>query len=222
MVPAPNVIVLSGPAGSGKDSIARYLVDQHGWALHSLSGPMKRFVGDLCGFTDEQLYGRSSARNAADERWARPCPACLAAARCCPSAVEGCVGPVNDNSPRRILCLLGEEYLRQMIHPDALTMRARPDIERLLGAGRRVVVNDGRHRNDRNNLREWFGAARVDVRNRCRKVVDEPWRRHWSELDLPSDDEVEHVINVDERWPFAGLPRLVDGMLAAIAMPRQI
>lgn len=225
---AAKLIVLSGEAGAGKDSVADFLAEKHGWVKFSLSAPMKRFCGDMFGFTDEQLYGPSSARNAPDPRWARPCPKCDATGTATYSFSAGggdsvtktvcpdCAGArkINDNSPRRILMLMGEEFLRQMIHVDALTMWAEPEIGALMKSGKNVVVNDARNDNDRNNLHHWLGAKRVDVRSvRTLSKEKTGWRTHISENRQPTDEQVEYVIQNDGSWPFPELPQLVGTML---------
>lgn len=222
-----RLIVLSGDAGAGKDSLADILEDR-GWKRYSLAGPLKRFAGDMFGFTDEQLYGPSSARNAPDPRWARTCPRCsgngMRAAAIGPVIVanrvfcEDCegTGKINDNSPRRVLQLLGEEYLRQMIHVDALTMRARPDLEAMLARGESIVVNDARNDNDRNNLHAWLGACRVDVRTARKPRKKEKWRMHLSEMRKATDDQLEYIVQNDEEWPFPSLTSRVDEMLARL------
>ena len=210
-----RLIVLSGEAGAGKDSLAKLLVDEFDWTLYSLAGPLKRFAADMFGFTDEQLYGPSSFRNAPDPRWARPCSTCAGTGKVygtdhphwCAKVEGGMPGKLNDNSPRRVLQLLGEEYLRQMIHPDALTIRARLDIEMALDAGESVVINDARNPNDRDNLHAWLGAVRVDVRSERTKEVkpNSAWRQHSSEQRQPTDADVEYVLQNDEEWPFRTL-----------------
>lgn len=221
------LIVLSGEAGAGKDSVAKILVEKHGWELFSLSAPMKRFAEDMFGFSKEQLYGPSSARNAPDPRWARPCPNCGATGLVThrntgdPTPCPDCQsGKINDNSARRILQLMGEEFLRQMIHIDALTMRARPELEALLNRPtcKGIVVNDARHDNDRNNLHNWLGAHRVDVRAPNKKADGAEWRKHVSELSRPVDADLEFIINNDEQWPFHGLSDLVTAMLSAFGI----
>lgn len=230
-----KLILLSGTAGSGKDSTARLLIEHHGWVLHSLAGPMKRFAADMFGFTDEQLHGPSKFRNEPDPRWARPCPRCTGSGdlregdsltmevkftkggcRACDGA-----GRIDDNSPRRILQLMGEEFLRQMIHPDVLTIRAVPEIQEMLRRGRKVVVNDARNDNDRDNLHLWLGGHRVDVRTDRVKLPTptSTWRCHVSEHRQPSNDSVEHVIHQgDERWPFPSLPAKVEEMLRCLSL----
>jgi hypothetical protein len=215
-----KLIVLSGEAGAGKDSVAKILVENHGFWLYSLASPLKRFAEDMFGFTQEQLYGPSHSRNAPDPRWARPCLACNQSGKMFghsePHQLCGGTGQINDNSPRRVLQLLGEEYLRQMIHVDALTRRARPDIDKMLRMGTSVVVNDARNDNDRINLQAWLGAHRVDVRTPVSKDDGAEWRKHKSELSRPTDDQLEYVLMNEEEYPFPSLPKLVSDMLASL------
>lgn len=230
----PRLIVLSGEAGAGKDSVSDVLVARHGFVAYSLAAPLKRFLKDMFGFTDEQLYGRSSARNEPDPRWARPCPRCGASGTVtytfsagggdCETR-SGChdcagTGTIDDNSVRRIGQLLGKEFLRDMVHPDALTIRARPEIAALLDDGQSVVVNQARFSNDRDNLRRWLGADRVHVHSPSKASVPidarPAWRRHDSETDQPDPSEVEHVLVNDGEHPFPRLPGLVAGMLDSL------
>lgn len=226
----PYLIVLSGDAGAGKDSVAKILVETRGWQLYSLAGPLKRFAYDLFGFTEEQLYGPSSARNEPDPRWKRPCKVCKGSGKrsayyavaALPRLVtcEPCEGQgkINDNSPRRILQLLGEEWLREMIHPDALTMRAVPDIAAFLKDGAKIVVNDARNDNDRDNMFYWMNASRVDVRTDKKRKLrkGDEWRTHKSEMRKAKDSDVEYILRNDEVWPFPTLGDKVDAMLKEI------
>jgi hypothetical protein len=223
----PMLIVLSGEAGAGKDSVAKILQEGHSFVLFSLSAPLKRFAEDMFGFTKEQLYGPSSARNAPDPRWARPCVKCAATGyyetEVCYTVIRtrcfecSGTGVANDNSPRRVLQLLGSEYMRDMIHPDALTIRARPDIEAIMACGHPVVVNDARYQNDRDNLHAWLGARRVHVTAPGKEKGHAEWRQHRSERDQPDLQQVEHVLENPEEWPFPGLAERVERMLAALA-----
>ncbi len=235
-----RLIVLSGEAGAGKDSVAKVL-EQLKWKPYSLAAPLKRFGQDMFGFSDEQCYGPSHFRNAPDPRWNRPCPRCKATGKrptyyCVPAPSPACVPPnytgwcdceeckgtgkINDNSPRRVFQLLGEEYLRQMIHVDALTIRARPELWSMLelvklGEFSGIVVTDARNDNDRDNLHEWLGACRVDIRTGRATPGEKPaWRKHVSENRQPTDADVEYILRNDEEWPFPSLPARVDAMLA--------
>lgn len=227
-----HFIVLSGEAGAGKDSLANILVGEHGYVKLSLAFDMKVFCMNVFGWTHEQVFGKSSLRNEPDPRWARPCPNCMPSTRgrvprpdrivCrnpddwieCPSC-RG-TGQINDNSPRRVLQLLGDEWARQMIHPDILTMAIAPTLERRLVNGERIVIIDARFENDRTNLRSWFGARLVDVRYAgARQPKDDgaAWRQHGSERSRPTDDLVDYVVHNDERWPFPSMSERCRAML---------
>lgn len=61
------VIIITGQAGSGKDTLAGFMAE-HGGVCISQADPMKRFVKEIFGFSDQQLWGPSEARNAPDPR----------------------------------------------------------------------------------------------------------------------------------------------------------
>lgn len=58
-------------AGSGKDTVAARLAEKHQFVSVALADPMKRFCKEIFGFTDEQLWGPSEARNKPDRRYRR-------------------------------------------------------------------------------------------------------------------------------------------------------
>lgn len=57
-----TVLGLLGPAGSGKDLVGDFFVKK-GFAKVAYADPMKRFVRDAFGFSEEQLWGASEERN---------------------------------------------------------------------------------------------------------------------------------------------------------------
>lgn len=216
-----HFIVLSGEAGAGKDSVADILCDRHDYRKVSLSDDMKRFCMQVFGWTHEQVFGQSSFRNVPDPRWAQPCSPCGGTGyitltsqndRQIKHATCDGMGKLNVNSPRRVLQLLGSEWGRDMIHPDIWTMAARSRLLEMKQRGYRIVINDARFENDRNNLAQWFGAKRVDVRTTNVKAEAE-WRQHASETSRPSDDNVDYVINNNEPWPFNSLQGKVETMI---------
>lgn len=85
-----NIIGISGLAGSGKDTVANFMLENEGFVKVSLADPIKRIAMDLWNFTEEQLFGESKYRNAPDYRY-----------------------PLNNNgeflSPRLVLQHLGTE-----------------------------------------------------------------------------------------------------------------
>lgn len=58
-------------AGAGKDAAADRLVEAHKFVRIGLADPLKRICQDVFQFTDEQLWGPSSAREAVDKRYPR-------------------------------------------------------------------------------------------------------------------------------------------------------
>lgn len=67
-----KIIGIMGKAGSGKDTVADFLVFNCGFVKMSLADEMKRFTKKVFGFSDEQLWGPSRYRNAVDERYNDP------------------------------------------------------------------------------------------------------------------------------------------------------
>jgi hypothetical protein len=65
------IIGLCGVAGSGKDTVADFLVKNHAFVKVALADPLKRICKDVFAFTDEQLWGPSAERNKPDERYPR-------------------------------------------------------------------------------------------------------------------------------------------------------
>ena len=64
------ILILGGTAGSGKDTVADFLVKNHRAVKVALADPMKRLARQVFVFSDDQLWGPSSSRNAADQRFA--------------------------------------------------------------------------------------------------------------------------------------------------------
>lgn len=63
------ILGISGKAGSGKDTVADYLVKNKYFTKVALADPIKRICGDVFNFSNEQLYGPSEMRSKPDERY---------------------------------------------------------------------------------------------------------------------------------------------------------
>jgi dephospho-CoA kinase len=61
------IIGITGLKYSGKDTIADYLCEKHGFVKKSFADPLKKGVQELFGFTDEQLWGKEKEKT--DEYW---------------------------------------------------------------------------------------------------------------------------------------------------------
>lgn len=63
------IIGLVGHSGTGKDTVADYLVMKYKFVKVSLADPLKRICKDVFDFSDEQLWGSSEKRNLPDSRY---------------------------------------------------------------------------------------------------------------------------------------------------------
>jgi hypothetical protein len=63
------ILGISGPAGAGKDAVAAAVAKAIPTVNIALADVMKRMAAHLFGFTEDQLWGPSSARNAIDPKW---------------------------------------------------------------------------------------------------------------------------------------------------------
>ncbi len=57
------IILVSGKAGSGKDTVGAYIKENYNAGTIALADPMKRLAADLFGFSELTLWGPSSCRN---------------------------------------------------------------------------------------------------------------------------------------------------------------
>jgi hypothetical protein len=91
------IIYILGEAHSGKSEAAKHIRRKYRTIEISLSDPMKRFLMELYGFTEEQLWGESSNRNGPDPRFPRLV-----------GSFDEDTGKIECLSPREALQTLGE------------------------------------------------------------------------------------------------------------------
>jgi hypothetical protein len=75
--PVHYMIGFSGFAGVGKDECAKALILNHNGIQTGLADPAKRHVGELYGFTKDQLFGPSELRNQVDPELGFSCRTAL-------------------------------------------------------------------------------------------------------------------------------------------------
>lgn len=63
---------IHGAAGSGKDTVADYIIKTFGGEKIALADPMKHFCRTILGFNEVQLWGPSANRNKPDPRYDGP------------------------------------------------------------------------------------------------------------------------------------------------------
>lgn len=64
-----RLIGISGLAGSGKDEVARILVEERKFCRVALADPLKRACAEWFGWSEERLWGPSALRNLPDINW---------------------------------------------------------------------------------------------------------------------------------------------------------
>lgn len=118
-----KIIGITGRARCGKDTLAGFLVDNHGFAKITLAGPIRRFVAELTGLTEAELT--DGPLKEAPLEW---------------------LGGI---SPRRMMQTLGTEWGRNLIADQLWLVVAQRQIEKAKREGRPgVVVSDVRFDNE--------------------------------------------------------------------------
>ncbi len=64
-----TLIAIQGAAGSGKDTLANFMVDNYGLTQLTFATPMKQFLWRVFDFSQEQLWGPSKFRDQPDHRY---------------------------------------------------------------------------------------------------------------------------------------------------------
>lgn len=156
-----QLIGIAGAAGSGKDEVARYLEQQHGFEVLSFAAPLKR---GLCAMLHE--LGLSAEHFT--ERDLREAPL-----------------PALGKSPRELIQTLGTEWGRHMVGADVWVRVAAAHVARLreLAPVLAIVFSDVRFPNEQRWIRDCGGqiwCVQRAVRAKSRPHVSE----HALDLEL--------------------------------------
>lgn len=127
----PSVIALAGPAGSGKSTAARHLIEQHGYTLVKFAGPLKAMMRAI-GLTDEHIEG--SLKEV-------PCKLLCG------------------KTPRWAMQSIGSNWARDMIGPDLWRNIWFDTAADVLDQGGRVVCDDMRFANEEAAVRDLGGKV---------------------------------------------------------------
>lgn len=127
----PPVVAFNAPAGGGKSTAARHLIDNHGYTLVKFAAPLKGMMRML-GLTDEHIEG--SLKEV-------PCPLLCG------------------KTPRYAMQTIGTEWGRDIIGADLWANAWREIASDVLDQGGRVVCDDMRFANEESVVRQLGGVV---------------------------------------------------------------
>ena len=125
----PRIIGLAGVSGAGKDTAGDYLARRHGFTRIAIADPLKRWVRDIFGLTNAQLWG--DERNILDLRLGR--------------------------TPREVYQDFGAACTR--IDPDVLIRAFSVEAETMARTGKAVVCTDVRTRREMEAIQRKGGTV---------------------------------------------------------------
>ena len=161
MTPLPKVLILSGYAGSGKDTLARHL-EQDDYVNVKWAGALKQMLRSLLVYAgaDPDVAYEATDGQAKGQTFSE----------------------LGGQTPRYVMQTLGTEWGRQCMGDDFWVDLTIKRAQRLVRAGGRVVITDTRFPNEVAAAKKAFGDEAVAVRI-VRKGVG-PVNDHPSETSL--------------------------------------
>lgn len=183
-----TVVGITGKAGTGKDTVANYLVNEHGFKKDSFAAPLKRLVGDIFCVPDRILNPITE-----EDRLRREQP----------------MDEWPQFTVRKLLQFIGTELFRNHVDRDvwvkSLCQRIMNDSHPL------YVISDVRFPNELDVLKNIFGddcIAICMVRNGCSGDTRGGISAHESEAyNLSCDYEI------DNNGSFSELYEKIDGII---------
>ena len=122
------IIGLTGKAGSGKDTVADYLVDKYNFKKISFAGVLKQGMKTLFDFSDDQLH-HPIVKEQPDARWGK--------------------------SPRELMQWLGTDILRKNIRPDFFIVHVESLIKKYKDSN--IVISDVRFEDEAAMIKKYHG-----------------------------------------------------------------
>ncbi len=165
------IVGLCGFAGSGKTTIANYLIERYGFERFSFAGPVKDVAATVFGWPRARLEGVTTEdrawREEADPEW---------------SAVMG-----YPFTRRWGLQMIGNG-MRELVHSNIWVTLAKKEMAKR-PASSKLVLDDVRYFNERNMLREMGGRLYTVHRVGDRGIIF-PSREHTRLWNEATDDQI--------------------------------
>jgi len=191
------IIGVVGQIGSGKDTVAQYLVDSRDYTRISMAGVLKDATSMLFGWDREMLEGRTPeariTREEPDPFWSKK---------------------LNRNfSPRYALQILGTDLFRNHLHKDIWVMAA----ERQIYNHKNVVISDIRFPNEicmirnsegqlwhvhRGSFPEWWECA-IET-NKSIQSNSSSFPTEWILRDNGNHMEIKYPHIHNSEWAWVG------------------
>jgi hypothetical protein len=141
-----HIIAFTGLAGSGKDTAANYLIENHGYQKMSFAATLKDAIAIIFGWPRDLLEGITDEsrkwRDEKDEWWSKRLNMYI--------------------SPRKVLQIWGTELCRQHFHPDIWIASLERQLSQLPKTAK-VVITDCRFENEAAIIRN-IGGRVIHIR----------------------------------------------------------
>lgn len=199
------IIALSGPAGSGKDTIADIFVCEYGFVKVSLAAPIKRICQNVFGFTNKQMWGPSYNRNIPDKRYPRTTPSNsieyltprYAIQRLGTNWGRDCYPDIWTNYALRVASLLEKNDPSIFYSEELGLIQSDPNSENYYGCTKcnGVIISDCRFRNEMSAIKK-AGGKIIRVKRDDAGLKGEAGR-HISEQEqkLIPDSEFDYILD---------------------------
>lgn len=181
-----TIIGLVGFAGSGKDTVANYLVNNYSFTQLSFAGSLKIALAEILDWDQNFLMGLTPEsrkwRDQVDEWWANR------------------LG-IPDFTPRKAMQLFGTDVMRHHFHEDIWVAGIQRKIQRLVLEDKSVVISDCRHPNEIKILKE-AGGLLLEV---CASYTRERWHKLAVAQNLANEQDLAKMkqqgLTMENLWP---------------------